>query len=96
MPLKTICKTVSSISCLFSACPIGFSGTGCEKSCVYPLYGKFCQSYCFCPENQCNAAIGCLQGTSACICKYFFIDVSKLIKCKMIAVVKNTDIAHWL
>lgn len=41
----------------------GFVGIKCERSCIYPNYGKECQFSYQCSKALCNVSIGCVQGT---------------------------------
>ena len=52
---------------IHAACEKGYTGTNCEKECVYPSYGLDCQSECNCIASQCDHSDGCvrhLNGTS--------------------------------
>lgn len=56
------------------ACKVGYFGLNCDTKCVYPSYGKDCQSTCNCKDTYCDHVEGCANLTGANICKgYFFL-----------------------
>lgn len=46
-------------SALLIECRDGYMGVNCSIKCRYPSYGKRCQSFCNCLEEDCEAATGC-------------------------------------
>ncbi|XP_056008541.1 uncharacterized protein LOC130046602 isoform X2 [Ostrea edulis] len=42
-------------------CPLGTHGVNCSGTCVRGFYGRFCQSKCECPSDECDNKYGCLK-----------------------------------
>uniref|UniRef100_A0A8W8MCR8 Uncharacterized protein n=1 Tax=Magallana gigas TaxID=29159 RepID=A0A8W8MCR8_MAGGI len=65
-----ICKGIDGENCCNGyrwvqdkciACEIGFYGKECNKRCLYPTFGKDCQSLCKCNVTNCDHVQGCEQ-----------------------------------
>lgn len=44
-------------------CKAGYNGLNCDIKCVYPSFGKDCQSTCNCEEAECDHIEGCKNST---------------------------------
>lgn len=49
----------SSGNCV--VCPSGLHGVQCSTPCAKGFYGELCIGRCECPDDLCNATVGCLQ-----------------------------------
>lgn len=54
---------ISPVYLIDLACKVGYSGTNCEEKCLYPSYGKDCQSSCNCSKIDCWYVGGCINST---------------------------------
>ena len=43
----------------FTACEVGYHGSGCDKRCPYPSYGLNCALKCNCIHKDCHYQNGC-------------------------------------
>lgn len=48
-----------SSNCLLIECMPGYFGTFCSQLCLYPFYGRGCQSMCSCDVSDCDYVQGC-------------------------------------
>lgn len=72
VPIETIDgKKCSNTSCCAGywfdssgkcvVCPSGLHGVQCSTPCVKGFYGELCTGRCECPDELCNATVGCLR-----------------------------------
>ncbi|XP_078312334.1 uncharacterized protein LOC144619025 [Crassostrea virginica] len=43
-------------------CKAGYYWIDCNRTCLYPHYGRKCQQNCNCSEEVCNFITGCTEG----------------------------------
>nr|XP_034300469.1 uncharacterized protein LOC117681180 isoform X2 [Crassostrea gigas] len=55
----TCCLDYHLVGGSCEACPVGYIGFNCTRSCPYPLYGQFCFKECHCSQSECDHIKGC-------------------------------------
>lgn len=54
---QTLSNVILNIT--FAECPLGFHSSNCSETCIFPSFGRDCQSICNCSVIVCDHRFGC-------------------------------------